>query len=139
MIALALLSSVALAQLPAEPQPSDNIPGECSEAIAVQEGVRPPESIVANDVVRCTGVVLPPSKLGSLMLWKEDAKTVRKLYAIDTAKLQDEITAANARIAQLEQPVRWIDRPATQRWIGIAGGIVLGAAGTIVATQWPAE
>lgn len=135
MIAALFLIGTAAAELPKEPGRTAPIPGECVSAHALQEGDDFPSAIVDGTVVACSGVVVPTSRLGSLMIWEDHAKLVRSLYAVDMAQMDDSLNAANARIAELEKPVPWMARPTTQRWIGVAGGIIVGSASTIVAIQ----
>ena len=139
ILAAYILVMPAAAELPSEPAPTVEIPGECANAYPLQEGDSFPVGLVDGSVVSCSGVVVPTSRLGSLMLWEEHAKLVRKLYVVDMATMQDEIDTANAKISNLEQPVPWFERPSTQRWIGVAAGVVLGSAATVIATQWPEQ
>ena len=135
MIVAIFLIGTAAAELPPAPEPTASISGECASAHALQEGDDCPPAIMDGTVVACSGVVVPTSRLGSLMIWEDHAKLVRSLYAVDMAQMDDSLNAANARIAELEKPVPWMARPTTQRWIGVAGGIIVGSAATIVAMQ----
>ena len=139
MIALLLAAAAMASEPPPVPSLAEPVPGQCAAAHPMSEGDPLPPGILDGTITACSGVVVPTSQLADLLALKSHGELVRNLYTMDTANLEDRLAIANARIFDLEQPVPWIQRPHTQRWLGGAVGVILGSAITVVVWQKPGE
>ena len=113
-----LLSLSALAkEPPSRPEASKEIPGQCLNAIPVQDG----------SSINCRGVVLPTSWLADYEKLSAHTKRIEHLYTIDTGQLEYQNQWCQERLQEALKKPPIMERQST--WTGI--GIIIGA-GTVI-------
>ena len=133
MIAV-LLAGVAVAGgLPDAPVFERTAPAGCQTVYGVDPGDETPPALTEGGQWTCSYVLVPVDVNADLMLWRTHAQQVRGLYAIRTAELGAEMSEGfqwrDERIADLEKPPPFWQRPGVQRAAGAieaTAALVLG-------------
>ena len=137
MIGALLFLGMALASdpidRPAAPNPVD---GECHKVLPITKGKALPQVIVEPPgVAKCSAVAVPLSQFSDLLQTEQWGVAVQSQYKIETSRLDMEIDWYKNKLEQSNQPVPWLEKPATQRWLGrietiVIVGVVTAGLGT---------
>jgi len=115
--------------LPDEPAPLDN---QCPREVALVPGRPVPEELLdADGLVRCSGVLVPTSTYAYHLRVEASHRALGDLYRLDVGRLEAELAMSEWKLAQLDQPLPWWERPQVQRW---AGRLEVGAS--VALTAW---
>ena len=136
MIPLFLLLSSALALEPfPRPDTPKPVDGECKKTYPIREGQPlPPLLFSSPSIAACSGVVVPLSDYADLLFTEEWAKALSGQYRIDTSELEMDLEWYKKKLEVEQQPVPWLERSSTQRWLGrmetilIVGVVSVGLA-----------
>jgi len=127
MLFVFTLATALAKEPPSRPEPSEEVKGQCPEAMPVQDG----------STVNCRGVVLPTSWLADYEKIIAHTNRIEHLYRIDTGQLEYQKNWCDAQleIALKKPPI--MDRQSTWAGIGIiiGAGTVIGGAYAIAAGQ----
>ena len=133
---LMLLAMATAGDLPPAPAFEWSAEQGCRAVIGIDPGDAMP------DLSACSYVLVPADVHADLLKWRIHAEAVRDLYAIETLELEitlrDGFEWRDARISALEKPAPVMQRPGTQRAIGIleaTGAILLGVVVVTHATE----
>lgn len=108
LVLLGVNLSVA-GNLPAQPDPTDTVPGECRRTVGVSQGSSVPPSLVDdNGLARCSFVAEPLSSFADLLAMDKHAQQVRALYRADTAQLEHDVAYWRS---QASQATPWMRQP----------------------------
>ena len=119
MILLLLLQSALAADAPERPEPPKQVAGQCERVYAINEGQQLPTSLVVDSgFASCSAVAVPLSDYADLLATEEWAKHVAQRYEIDTTAIERDLNWYKAKLEEVNRPVPWMERPATQRWFG---------------------
>jgi hypothetical protein len=119
---------------PATPEP---VKGECFKVMPINKGEPPSPVILDTDgIAKCSALAVPLSQFSDLLQTERWGVAIQSQYKIETARLDMEIDWYKTKLEQVNQPIPWVEKPATQRWLGrietiVVVGIVtagLGAA-----------
>ena len=90
-----LLTGVNLSfagNLPAKPDPTATVPGECRASVGVTQGTSiSPSLIDESGLARCSFIAEPLSSFADLLAMESHAEHIRQLYVTDTNRLQAEV------------------------------------------------
>lgn len=126
MTVLLLLASLALA---APPEPHDPVPGECPAIVAIRPGQPLPVEVDhdGDGIPDCGGSLLPASEHLDLLAWRS--------YAVE---LETRHALLLERVAVLERPPPFFERPAVARAVGRVEVLVtLAVAAAVI--DWSAH
>ena len=127
MILLFLLLSSALAVEPIErPKAPEVVDGECKKTYPIREGQPLPSPLLSSpSVAACSGVVVPLSDYADLLAHEQWAKSLDAQFRIEVSSLEMDLEWYKKKLDEQAQPVPWIERPASQRWLGRIETIVI--------------
>jgi hypothetical protein len=121
IILLALAAIASEVARPVAPDVSPPLIGQCAREVAVSVGE--PVSFVVDGLATCSGVLVPTTKAADLLRWRVYADELdvyadwqRDRWRLDVANRDRDLLWSRARIAQLEEPPPWWQRPAAQKW-----------------------
>jgi|TARA_R100000084_G_scaffold34142_1_gene13497 hypothetical protein len=122
----ALLSSLAWAELPAKPSPPDIIPGQCAKVFPINKGQPlPVELSIDLSSASCSAVAVPLSDYADLLSLEKWGNSTYKISSIEISQLQMERDWYKNQLNDALKPKPWLERPATQRWLGRIETIVI--------------
>tara|TARA_R110000796_G_scaffold94042_1_gene198744 strand:+ start:481 stop:924 length:444 start_codon:yes stop_codon:yes gene_type:complete len=137
MMTILLFLGMALASDPIErPSISKPVDGECYKVLPINKGKALPQVILDTPgVAKCSAVAVPLSQFSDLLQTEQWGVAVQSQYKIETSMLQMEIDWYKKKLVESNQPVPWLEKPATQRWLGrietiVVVGIVTAGLGT---------
>ena len=108
---------------PETPKPVD---GECSRVYPINRGQPFPTPVVCpSGNAGCSAVAVPLSQFSDLLQTEEWGKAVYQQYKINVAALEMERDWYKQKLDAELKPKPWIERPATQRWLGRIETIVV--------------
>lgn len=126
LLLLSLFASAQANELPERPAAPVPVPGECFRNYGITKNKPLPKELTVDLMsASCSAVAVPLSDYTDLLATEQWAKLVSTRYQIDTAELTRERDWYKARLDQELQPKPWIERPATQRWLGRIETIVI--------------
>lgn len=133
---LFLLSALAFAaDPPMRPELPQPVVGQCDKNYGLTKGQPLPSNIVdESGSATCSAVVVPLSDYADLLVTEDWAKLLAKRYQIDTVDLERETDWYKSKLEEANQPIPWMERPSTQRWLGrmetilIVGVVSVGLA-----------
>jgi hypothetical protein len=99
------------------PEPPAKVDGECDKTYAISKGQSLPEVFVTAGS-KCSAVAVPLSDYADLLQTETWAKAIDARYKIDTAELERERDWYKSKLEEELQPLPWLERPSTQRWLG---------------------
>ena len=119
------------------PEPPPKVVGECLKVYPIRKGEALPPTLLVSDSGKaaCSAVVTPLSQYADLLATEEWGKAIAQQYKIDTAALIMERDWYKQKFELESQPKPWLERPATQRWLGrietiVVVGVVTAGLGT---------
>ena len=117
---LCLLSTLAFAaDPPMRPELPSPVVGQCDKNYGLNKGPPLPSTLVdESGSATCSAVVVPLSDYADLLATEEWAKLLAKRYQIDTVELERETDWYKTKLEEANQPVPWMEKPSTQRWLG---------------------
>ena len=137
MIGALLFLGTALASDPIErPVAPNPLDGECYKVIPINKGQAISQVVVdSSGVAKCSAVAVPLSQFSDLLQTEQWSVAIQSQYKIETSKLDMEIDWYKNKLEQSNQPVPWLERPATQRWLGrietiVIVGVITAGLGT---------
>ena len=117
---------------PATPAPID---GECYKVIPINKGKAISPVVMGLDgIAKCSAVAVPLSQFSDLLQTEQWSVAIQSQYKIETSRLDMEIDWYKSQLEKANQPVPWMERPSTQRWLGrmetilIVGVVSVGLA-----------
>ena len=72
-----------------------------------------------------SALAVPLSQFSDLLQTEQWGVAIQSQYKIETARLDMEIDWYKTKLEQANQPVPWVEKPATQRWLGRIETIVV--------------
>ena len=137
MTTILLFLGMALASDPIErPATPDPVDGECYKVLPINKGKALPQVIVEPPgVAKCSAVAVPLSQFSDLLQTEQWGVAIQSQYKIETSMLQMEIDWYKTKLEESNQPLPWLERSETQRWLGrietiVIVGIVTAGLGT---------
>jgi len=137
MTMILLFLGMALASDPIErPATPSPVGGECYKVLPINKGKALPQVIVEPPgVAKCSAVAVPLSQFSDLLQTEQWAGAIQSQYKIETSMLQMEIDWYKTKLEESNQPVPWLEKAETQRWLGrietiVIVGIVTAGLGT---------
>ena len=108
---------------PVAPDPVD---GECLKVVPINKNQAIPSIILSsNALAKCSAVAVPLSQFSDLLQTEKWGVAIQSQYKIETARLDMEIDWYKNKLQQANQPVPWMEKPSTQRWLGRIETIVI--------------
>tara|TARA_R110000744_G_C19296270_1_gene555219 strand:+ start:798 stop:1244 length:447 start_codon:yes stop_codon:yes gene_type:complete len=108
---------------PATPEP---VKGECFKVVPINKGKPLSPVILDTDgIAKCSALAVPLSQFSDLLQTEQWGVAIQSQYKIETARLDMEIDWYKTKLEQANQPVPWVEKPATQRWLGRIETIVV--------------
>ena len=110
--------------------------GECYKVLPINKGKALPQVIVEPPgVAKCSAVAVPLSQFSDLLQTEQWGVAIQSQYKIETSMLQMEIDWYKTKLEESNQPLPWLERSETQRWLGrietiVIVGIVTAGLGT---------
>jgi hypothetical protein len=118
------------------PEAPKAVDGECSKVYPINRGQPLPPSVFSpSGNAVCSAVAVPLSQFSDLLQTEEWGTAVAQQYKIRTAALEMERDWYKEKLDNELKPKPWVERPATQRWLGrmetiVVVGIVTAGLGT---------
>ena len=127
MMTILLFLGTAFASDPtARPPVSDPIEDECFKVIPLNKGQSISPIIIDDSMkAKCSAVVVPLSQFADLLQTEQWGVAIQSLYKIETTRLDMEIDWYKSKLEQENKPTPWVEKPATQRWLGRIETIVI--------------
>ena len=131
-----LLSAALAGPLLERPPVGEAVKGQCNKVYPVQKGKPLPAQVVGQDgTPNCYAVLVPLSDYSDLLATEVWATSIAQQYQIDTTVLKSDIDWYKAKLELETKPLPWLERPATQRWLGrietiVVVGVVTAGLGT---------
>jgi hypothetical protein len=103
------------------PEPPAPVAGQCAKNFALTKGKPLPTALVyqpSNPLLACSAVAVPLSDYADLLATESWAKAVASQYELDTKLMEAELDWYKKQLDQQLQPPPFLERPATQRWMG---------------------
>jgi hypothetical protein len=122
--------------LPLRPETPAPVIGECKKVFAIDEGRPLPELFrISPSSSPCSGLVVPLSDYADLLNTEKWAEAISAQHSLDISVLQMEVDWYKTRLELEIQPLPWLERPSTQRWLGrietiVIVGVVTAGLGT---------
>jgi len=108
---------------PAVPDPVD---GECLKVVPINQNQTISPIITNPDgILKCSAVAVPLSQFSDLLQTEKWGVAIQSQYKIEVARLDMEIDWYKHKLEQANQPVPWMEKPSTQRWLGRIETIVI--------------
>jgi len=108
---------------PAVPDPVD---GECLKVVPINQNQTISPIITNPDgIAKCSAVAVPLSQFSDLLQTEKWGVAIQSQYKIEVARLDMEIDWYKHKLEQANQPVPWMEKPSTQRWLGRIETIVI--------------
>ena len=131
-----LFLGMAWASDPIErPSTPDPVDGECYKVMSINKGQAVSEVVVGSDgMAKCSAVAVPLSQFSDLLQTEQWGVAIQSQYKIETSRLDMEIDWYKSQLEKANQPVPWMEKPSTQRWLGrmetilIVGVVSVGLA-----------
>ena len=137
MTGILLFLGMAFASDPIDrPATPDPVKGECFKVLPLNKGQTISPVVVGPDgIAKCSALAVPLSQFSDLLQTEQWAGAIQSQYKIETSMLQMELDWYKAKLDEETQPQPWMERPATQRWLGrietvLIVGIVTAGLGT---------
>ena len=113
------LSAALAGPLIERPLAGNPIEGQCAKVYPIHKGKLWPTPVVSsNGTPNCFAVLVPLSDYSDLLSTEVWATSIAQQYRIDTTALQSDIDWYKHKLELETQPKPWLERPATQRWLG---------------------
>jgi hypothetical protein len=127
MTMILLFLGMAFASDPIDrPATPDPVKGECFKVLPLNKGQTISPVVVGPDgIAKCSALAVPLSQFSDLLQTEQWGVAIQSQYKIETARLDMEIDWYKAKLEQANQPVPWVEKPATQRWLGRIETIVV--------------
>tara|TARA_R110000824_G_scaffold1819_5_gene9039 strand:- start:1305 stop:1748 length:444 start_codon:yes stop_codon:yes gene_type:complete len=127
MMTILLFLGMALASDPIKrPEAPKSVDGECVKVYPINRGQPlPPPVFSPSGIAGCSAVVVPLSQFSDLLQTEQWGKSVAQQYRIKTSSLEMERDWYKDRLNLELKPKPWLERPATQRWLGRVETIVI--------------
>ena len=127
MMTILLFLGMAFASDPNDrPAVPDPVDGECSKVVSINKNQTvSPIILSSNDLAKCSAVAVPLSQFSDLLQTEKWGVAIQSQYRIETARLDMEIHWYKTKLEQANQPVPWLEKPSTQRWLGRIETIVI--------------
>ncbi len=122
--------------LPLRPDAPAQVDGECDRVTPLDGGRPLPEIFrISPSSSPCSGLVVPLSDYADLLATEKWAEAIDAQYKIDVSALKMERDWYKTKLDAELKPKPWIERPATQRWLGrietiLVVGVVSAGLGT---------
>ena len=137
MMTTLLFLGMAFASDPIErPATPDPVDGECYKVLPINKGKAISPTVVGSDgIAKCSALAVPLSQFSDLLQTEQWGVAIQSQYKIETSMLQMEIDWYKTKLEESNQPLPWLERPETQRWLGrietiVIVGIVTAGLGT---------
>ena len=127
MTGLLLFLGMAHASDPFERPPApEPVAGECLKVLPINQH-KPIPSLLASPsgVAECSAVAVPLSQFSDLLQTEKWGVALESQYKIQTSKLEMERDWYKQQLDDALKPKPWLERPATQRWLGRIETIVI--------------
>ena len=127
MMTTLLFLGTALASDPtARPPVSDPVEDECFKVIPLNKGQSISPIIIDDSMkAKCSAVVVPLSQFSDLLQTEKWGVAIQSQYKIEVARLDMEIDWYKSKLEQANKPIPWVEKPASQRWLGRIETIVV--------------
>tara|TARA_R110000824_G_scaffold385420_2_gene579681 strand:- start:270 stop:716 length:447 start_codon:yes stop_codon:yes gene_type:complete len=127
MTTILLFLGTAFASDPIDrPATPDPVKGECFKVVPINKGkLLSPVIIDTDGIAKCSALAVPLSQFSDLLQTEQWGVAIQSQYKIETARLDMEIDWYKTKLEQANQPVPWVEKPATQRWLGRIETIVV--------------
>ena len=126
MMLLLLLSSLVFADLPEKPSVPEIVPGQCKRVFPINKGQPlPVELSIDLSSASCSAVAVPLSDYADLLSLEKWGNSTYKISSIEISQLQMERDWYKNQLNDALKPKPWLERPATQRWLGRIETIVI--------------
>ena len=125
------LSTALAGSLLERPPAGAPVKGQCNKVYPVQKDKPFPFEVTGQDgTPNCYAVLVPLSDYSDLLTTEAWATSIAQQYQIDTSVLQSDLDRYKGKLELETKPDPWIERPATQRWIGRIETLIVVAIAT---------
>jgi len=128
--------SWAVEPLP-RPEAPEKVDGECQKTYPIRAGQSFHPSLLSSSpsIAACSGLVVPLSDYADLLSTEQWAKSLEAQFRVEVSAIEMERDWYKNKLEQANEPLPWLDRPTTQRWLGrietiAIVGIVTAGLGT---------
>jgi len=127
MTGILLFLGMAFASDPIDrPVAPDPVDGECVKVVSINKNQTISTIITNSDgIAKCSAVAVPLSQFSDLLQTEKWGVAIQSQYKIEVARLDMEIDWYKNKLEQADQPVPWIEKSSTQRWLGRIETIVI--------------
>ena len=127
MTGILLFLGMAFASDPIDrPMALAPVEGECVKVVPINKSQTISPIITNPDgIAKCSAVAVPLSQFSDLLQTEKWGVAIQSQYKIEVAKLDMEIDWYKNKLQQANKPVPWIEKPASQRWLGRIETIVV--------------
>lgn len=117
-----ILLSLGLAfggDIPEKPKVGDPVEDQCAKVYPMhKDRPLPPEIRGTGGSPNCFAIIVPLSDYSDLLALEVWGTAVAQQYNVDTAELEADLNWYKTKLEEETQPVPFLDRPGTQRWLG---------------------
>jgi hypothetical protein len=119
ILLLALLSIGHAGELVERPSKPQVVSGQCLKSFPIRRGQAfAPEMVRESGVAACSAVAVPLSDYADLLQTEEWAEAIAAQYRVETFALESDRDWYKRRLEAELEPLPFLERPGTQRWLG---------------------